>query len=502
MLLKSPSANSPDPSSGPVTTPHASKSAKETSFLRVLLLITLTVTGLTAGGLCYYFIRHSQKRYYESEFFGMVNDHFKSTKNSFKLLLQANVAVATSVGETCPSASDWPNCEIASRELMSRTAMLSTLSGVMVFTVSPIVRPENRKSFEQFAAAYYERDGGYPEGAGSSGIYRFDGTTRVRSPNHTDPSTHRHDILVPFLSSSVPQLFSSPPFSFLSDSYDDPTVRPSIDEVLDCVNATTPSDYNSCSTITTFLRSPITFSSVGTPITPRNDPETVVGFTGATFTWEALFSTTLQHDFDFQFSIQSTSSPTVLTFKIKDGVALATTEISHASPSSDGFWKQSSKSFVLNPEDIFVTESKYTITYYSSTTAPSPLLGVIAGLCCVGITLIISTIFVVFNTLMSRAATEASMLLDSKRTYVRFVSHEIRSPSSPSFLSLPPLLPSLLSFPPLLPSSPSLLSFLPSSPSFPPLLPSSPSLLSFLPLPPSSPSLLSFLPSSPSLLCL
>jgi hypothetical protein len=117
MLLKSPSANSPDPSSGPVTTPHASKSAKETSFLRVLLLITLTVTGLTAGGLCYYFIRHSQKRYYESEFFGMVNDHFKSTKNSFKLLLQANVAVATSVGETCPSASDWPNCEIASRDV-------------------------------------------------------------------------------------------------------------------------------------------------------------------------------------------------------------------------------------------------------------------------------------------------------------------------------------------------------------------------------------------------
>jgi hypothetical protein len=409
--------------SAPITSPHTVKSAKKISLLRVILLISITLTGILSGILCYYFIRRYQTLFVHEHFHAMVHDHFRAMKKSFSLLLQANAAVATALSTACPSASKWPNCRIPSRDLMIRTAPLSAMSGVLLFSITPIVRPENRKSFETFAANWYTADGGYPVGTGNSGIFQYDQVGhRVSSPNHTDPSTHRHDFLVPVLYLSVPSSNY-----FLADTYDDPSLRPTLDEVLDCVNnnTLTPSSDHSCSAITTFIPSEI-FSAIATPIMPIQDPNTVVGFVGATFSWQTLFSSAVQQDFDFQCSIQSEASPIVRTFLIKEGVAHPTAGINHPSPSFDGFWRQSQESFVLDPDDILVKETKYTVTYYSSNHSPSPIFALVAGASCVGITFVISMIFVFFNTLIGRAALEASMLLDSKRTYVRFVSHEIR----------------------------------------------------------------------------
>jgi hypothetical protein len=424
----------------PVTTPHTTKSAEKISFLKVLLLFSLTFTGILSGGLCYYSIRRYQTLFDDQHFHGVVHDHFKSTKKSFSLQLKANVAIATALSFACSSISKWPNCKVSSPDVSSHTAPLADISGVKLFSVAPIVRPENRKAFEAFAVKYYATDGGYPKGSGVSGIFRYENGERVKSPNHTDPTTHRHDILVPLLYSSAPSQSD-----FLINTYDDSTLRPTLDEVYDCVTnasytATVP-PQSSCSTISPFIPTEVS-SAIATPIRPYYNPDTVVGFVAAVFSWETLFSTAVQHDFDFQCSIQSDSSPVAQTFTIKNGVAHATTGITHFPPSFDGFWRQPKQSFILNPEDILVKETKYTVTYYSSTTSPSPLLAVAASVSCVGITCLISLIFVFFNTLIARAALEASMLLDSKRTYVRFVSHEIRctipfSPSSPPLLRTP-----------------------------------------------------------------
>jgi hypothetical protein len=414
------------------TSPHT-KSQQNTSFLRLLLLITLTLTGVATGGLCYYFIRSSQIFYDIAQFEGKIHDHFQSTKNAFNLQLQANIAVSTALATTCPHASQWPNCKIPSHQLMSRTGALSTMTGVIMFTIGPIVRPENRKSFEKFAVNNYATDGGYPQGAGHPfSIFEFDGVSRTRAPNHTDLSKQRRDILVPILYNTLP-LYDF----FLIDTYRDLPTGPTVDEILDCVNnktSSSPSDHHhSCSTITDFFGS---YSAIATPIIPPNDPDTVVGVAAAVFSWETLFSTAAQQNFDFQCSVQSDSSPLIQTFVIKNGIARATTSITHSTPSTDGFWKQSKHSFTLNPEGILVNETKYTMTYYSSNNAPSVIFAAVAGVSCLGITFVISMIFVIFNALMAREALQASMLLDSKRTYVRFVSHEIRLVISSLFLYL------------------------------------------------------------------
>jgi hypothetical protein len=430
MPLRYQTERSSKETSGPGTTPHSSNSENKISFLRILLLISLSLTGFCTGGLCYDFIRKYQTLFVEEHFEAMVNDHFKSTEKSFAIQLRANVALATTIALVCPTTSDWPNCDAPSRDVISRTASFSAMSGVLLFTLSPIVRPEDRQSFEEFAAHYYATDGGYSNSSGytdlGTEIYHVDGISRVRAPNHSDPSTHRHDILVPLLYTSVPSYDY-----FLADTYEDPTIRPTLDEVLDCVNSTSPGNHHACSAITTLIPTD-DYLAIASPIMPVDDPTTVVGFSGALISWQALFSTAVQHDFDFQCSIQSDASPIVRSFTINGGVAHATAGITHFPPSYDGYWKQSKLSFVLKPGNILTKDTIYTVTYYSSSDSPSPIFAVAAGLSCLGITLIISMIFVFFNTLIARAALEASMLLDSKRTFVRFVSHEIRCPALPS----------------------------------------------------------------------
>jgi hypothetical protein len=394
------------------------KSTKYTSLLRMILLITLTFTGLTSGGLCYYFIRHSQTLYEVLRFTDHASDHFNSIKQLFQLQIKANIALATAVSIACPTSAQWPNCPVPSLDFLSQTSSLSSMSGIMLFTVSPIVQPDDRISFEKFALNT-ERGNRTQTDDTFLGIYEYDDVgQRIKSPNHTISTTHHHDILLPLLYTSLP----SP---FLLNIYDDPNVSSTIDEILDCMNTSSSSSDHTCSTLSHFLESD-DLSTIRTPIIEL-DSHHVVGFVGAMFSWESLFSTANQPDFDFQCSIQSDMSPIILTFMIKGGLAHATTEIIHPPPSKDGFWKQSSHSFLLNSNEMLVQDLKYTIIYYSSNTSPSSLFALGVGVSCVGVTLLISLIFLIFNILIARETFAVSLLLDSKRTYVRFVSHEIRS---------------------------------------------------------------------------
>jgi hypothetical protein len=407
---------------------HSKKSSQQISILRALLLVSIALTGILSGGLSYYFIRKYQVTLYEEHFNGIAQDHFKEVKKSFQLQLQANLLLSTAMGWSCPSASDWPNCAVSSRELLSLTNSLLNMSQMSMYSISPIVHPENRKSFEEFALEYYRTDGGYPNGTGisdfGSEIFDYDASyNRIRSPNHTDPTKSKYDILVPVLYTSAPSLNY-----FLANSYTDPILKPTIDDILDCLNQSSQFHPSTpCSAISNFLPSEMSkFSSIGTPIFPANSADTVVGIIGSLFSWETLLSTTAKQDFNLQCSIQSSSHPLVRSYTIRNGIAQESNGITHLPVSEDHFWHQSKKSFLLDPEGILPSETTYTVTYFSSNDAPSVCYAAVACMCCIAITLLISITFTFFNILISRAALETSMLLDSKRTYVRFVSHEIR----------------------------------------------------------------------------
>jgi hypothetical protein len=398
------------------------------SFLRILLLIIITLAGITSGGLSYYFIRSYQTESEIKRFHEISRNHFGGVQNSFSARLQASFQVATLLSWTCPAESNWPNCMISSREFVSRTKYLSRMSETPLFFVSPIVIPTKRESFEEFALDYYKTDAGYPNGTGYSafgpGIFDAnDLSGNVKSPNHTDPSTSKHDILVPVLYSSV--LSRS---YFLTNTYTDSLLKSPIDNILDCLNVTSPhNEPTPCSSITDFPHAAMTnFSAILTPIFPADQPDAVVGFVGVLFSWEKLISSLQTPGFNFQCSIKSSASPTVQTYTIESGIAHQSAKITHYPPSADHFGHQLQHSFILNIQGIS-SSANYTVTYYSSPDDKlSVTSAVVACVCCVGVTLLISIIFIGFNSLMNSAALETDNLLNSKRTFVRFVSHEIR----------------------------------------------------------------------------
>jgi hypothetical protein len=411
---------------------RAQKSKRNIAVLRGLLFFFIILAGGITGGLSYFAIREHQYKIMRADFKNSVDDHYGSLTELLEVQMNLNLQFAAEIGLTCPSLSDWPNCAISSKELVVRSHSLLEISEINQFVVSPIVRPEERINFEAFALNYYKTDGGYPNGTGASGIFDLgpDFST-VRSPNHTNPEVSQHDILVPILMvSDIPK--SS---LFLLNSYSNPLIRNVMDAVLDCANSSVAMESHDdrviqhhCTSTTDHTPASVTeYSGVTfTPLVPINDPTVIVGFIGAVFSWQAALSTTHHQDFDFQCELQSSTHPESRKYLVHNGIAEEIKEIKTYDSSNFLFSKPLKETYSLQVSGLFNSDTLHTITYYSTSESPSDLLATIACVSCVIVTLVISMIFVIFNILISRETAAANMLLDCKRTYVRFISHEIR----------------------------------------------------------------------------
>jgi hypothetical protein len=407
------------------------KSQRKIAILRGLLLFFIILAGGLTGGLSYFAIREHQYKIMRSHFERSVEDHYGSLAELFDVQVHLNLQFATEFGLACPSESDWPNCAIPSQEIMARSHSLLEISEINQFVVSPIVLPEKRASFEAFALDYYTTDGGYPDGTGTSGIFDLDSNfSPVKSPNHTNPEVSQHDFLVPILMvSDIPK--SS---HFLLNSYSSPLIMNVMDDVLNCANTSHHIEYQNessiqhhCTATTDHTPSRISEYSglIFTPLVPINDPMKVVGFIGAVFSWQAIISASRIKDFDFQCELRSSERDEGHRYLIHNGIAKEIDEIKTYDHSSSIFSKPLKKTYTLETVGIS-SNTVYTITYYSTSEAPSDQFATFACVSCVIVTLVISVIFVIFDILISRETAAANMLLDSKRTYVRFVSHEIR----------------------------------------------------------------------------
>jgi hypothetical protein len=370
----------------------------------------------------------------------IVDDHFRSLQYLLHIQFHLNLQLAMIMGMHCSKSSMWPNCLMSSREFNTRTYSLLAMSEVKQFGVTILVEPNERISFENFSKNYYLTDGGY---ANTSvlldpflGIYDLSPNSTdppFRSPNHTNPEVSKYDLLAPLVlltgdRTTVP---------YLSNTHHDPLLQKAIDQVLDCVNRTESSSPGNlgyeirqrCTTNVDLHLLDDSSSMVLTPILPGDDPSSkdVVGFTQGYFSWKSVLSVSTYQDYDFSCTISSSNVDTH-SFFVKNGVA---SEVKTIRKGHDPTTVK--RTFRVNSYSTTADEI-YTITYHSFSTPPSRIFAIITCLCCVVMTIIISFIFISFTTLINRQTIEANRLLDSKRTFVRFISHEIRSHSSP----LPP----------------------------------------------------------------
>jgi hypothetical protein len=414
------------------TNPSSKTKASERniSIIRHLLIVSLTVSGVLCGGLTYYVFGKYEAQLAKGQFSSSVRSHFGSLTNFLDIQFHVNFQYAATIGVFCPSQSDWPNCTLPYEEVTKLTNSLHTLSKKSAFLVTPIVTPEQRQDFETFARKYYQTDGHYPNGTGATGIFALGpNSTHVKS---TGSPERPYDIFLPILLVSNVTVNSQ---TLLYDVYSNPMRQSSITHALDCIDERLGSGselaQQQCSAFMDDNNSEDLTSFLATPIFPQNDPSVVVGFSGSKFSWETALSSKGSENFDFQCEITSSTSSVVHTYLINHGKAKRIDRIKEYPHSNNLFYSQLKQSFVLLPEEMSSSETVYTITYYSDEETISQLIPAIACLCCFGITLFLSMVFLFFDALIKREALDSHMLLDSKRTYVRFISHEIRYQTTP-----------------------------------------------------------------------
>jgi hypothetical protein len=394
----------------PLPVSHSKKSTRQLDILRALLLFAISLAGILSGGLSYYLIREYQVALYEANFGSMIHHHFKGMQKALNFHLYSNLQLATALGLICPSEEDWPNCPVPMKTFDSRTQIFE-LTEPRKLAVVPIVQPEDKRSFEDFVVDFYQNQGGYANGTGSKGIYP--------SQQSTSESLAAPLLFLSNSSSDSPLLF---------DLYSDSTMNQTINRMIDCVQRFNPEIDQAqqlCSELTNFLPE-LFFSNLAivTPILPTQGPSTtMVGILGTLISWESLIANSLSPDFHFQCAIQSSTPSGKQSFLIQNGHVTAINGIESNEHSHDKLLHQLQRSFSLS---LGSSLGNQTVTYSSSEKMPSPLLAITACVSCVAIAILIILIFCVFNSLVESAALESCLRLDSKRTYVRFVSHEIR----------------------------------------------------------------------------
>jgi hypothetical protein len=425
--LKSKETTNPPP---PLAPSFRSKNSQRISIIRTFLFATISLVGILSGALSYFFIRKYQAALYEEQFDSMIEHHFKGMQRALLIQLYSNIQLAAALELICPSKDDWPNCSVPMKTFDARTQMFE-FSSQRRLALVPIVQPQDRESFERFALDYYLNQGGYTNGTGSNGIYPRD----ISSPNN-------QSFFAPLLYLS--NQTSDSPLPLLFDLSSDTTMSETIDHMIDCVNLFAQganSEINqaqqSCSEVTNFLPTLLSNDlTIVTPILSTQGQASVVGILASLVSWETLLKNSLHADFNFRCVIQSSTTPSSSSSSSssgKDSFLLRKGKVSRIperkshelEESDDHLLKPLQRSYPLS-SPFMRSETVYSITYYSSDEMPLPFVAVIACVSCLFITIAIIVIFFSFNAMVESAALESCRLLDSKRTYVRFVSHEIR----------------------------------------------------------------------------
>jgi hypothetical protein len=478
-------------SSSPPTSSSSSSKKKQTKqseknifLLKWLLFFSLAFAGSVSGSLSYYFIYKQELLSSKNDFIVMADDHYRSLDNLLHIQTHLNMQLAMIMGFRCKTIEEWPECFMTSQEYLIRTRSLLAMAEVHQFHVSVLVRKNNSTEFETRAHEYYSSDGGYRNATDisehiydlssntatptrsaskstsssstfttSSNSAKFGSNSEITSVDTPSDSPDQSDLLIPtLLVSNLTDVRN-----YLQDLYSDPQTQHIINAIFDCVDTTSTAGIepnaqsyhlqHECSRYVAYSPS-LSLSSGGgdyslvlTPIFAGNDltlTRTIVGFTSAIFSWRDVLIKTPHHGSDFYFTVQSTSSSSSSigtwshTYHTNRGEV---SEKTHGGVPSARLGHEKTFRLETNP-DLPSSTTPFTLTYTSTVHSSSLFFPVITCVCCVGMTLIISLIFFAYMTLKDREMLETNLKLESKRTYVRFISHEIRCESSPNPLSL------------------------------------------------------------------
>jgi signal transduction histidine kinase len=234
--------------------------------------------------------------------------------------------------------------------------------------------------------------------------------------------------------------------------HSEPIRAAAIDAVLDCVEVLTATQRTGssivqrCTAVSDFIQLvsdpvPSPASIIFAPVFPHKDNTSLVGTNSIIFNWDTLLSAAdILDDKSLDCVVEATAgvggrSLSQRTFELNsvEATYVGEGDLHDSSAPDDRI------SLQLSYGTELATSVTYTLHFQPNTDFYDhyhTLYPVLVMMICAVVTIGISTIFMAYDWLVRHDSVENKMLLDSKRVFVRFVSHEIRTPINTITLGL------------------------------------------------------------------
>lgn len=411
-----------------------SKDRRRISYLRFLTLVCIIIA---AGGLSYasyYTVAYFESRLQNEEFSSLAKQLEASTLKSMHRKVCALRSLSEIFSFSCADPNIWPNCSFPIIPFFNITDPLIEMTELRTLAFAPIVAPDQVPQFEKFAYDTYESNG-FPSMGISSfgrGIYSVNTTHGGRYRDTQGPSlNNQHQLLTPVhLAGNLEENRAAIMFNLYSEEFR----ISAIDFMINCFLA--GGRHDECVSITDIIhlvQDPLFRPAVLIlyPIAANLDPDKLVGLDYAVLNWDSILSNILP-EFVNGILVVLSGGKTTYTFRISHGQALLL-------GSGDLHERRYADHKVTFHIPNFAGSVVYTLTIYQSEEYVErfqTMLPIYALLIAIGIVILTSTIFLVYDYKMKREARELEVVMNTKRLFVRFISHEIRTPMNIVHLGL------------------------------------------------------------------
>ena len=404
---------------------------------RVLFLASLCTAAAVLGYMAYHYMQDAEEDLATSQFEALADRALTDAVSIFREMRLSLSSLATMLGQWQPNATDYPFVTFPG--FVEIAEDLHQAAGGERMGWVPLVSTDQLPQWEEFALAHFERERQPPW---PHQVWSINATTG--QPYHDDANAgSQWNATYPHL--KAPLFHAEDPtnvllmLNFLADEH---RGGRALEGILDCVQehrAAGTLERSTCGTTTPMAVYSATDVGPGAglfvPVFPRHNPDTLTGFVGGT----VLFDKVLENAFAETVSgieyVLSTNRPqATFTYQVVDGIAHP---VGYSSPVQDDAMSSSSRPLgrcrylTQGPDYGGKNSTDYKLCLYPtpdflntySTSNPRT-----ASILAVLVIFVTSLFFWCYDLLVRREFSHKKELLEAKRRFMRFVSHEVRTP--------------------------------------------------------------------------
>lgn len=402
---------------------------------RILFLFTLLIVAATFGSLSYYLLTKSEHTLTIQQFASIAERATCSAMDATERKRLGTQSLASVIAGANPNADQWPNVVLNNYETIA-TNLIHTSKGCnMVF--APFVPLDRLEDFEDFIYDFYEHSrqpepfaNGTAAQPFGKGVWEKD-----EEGNVVHSSGTASDFVAPMIHHNT-----GASKNLLFNLNSNPMRAQMIQDMKACAEhkALTNGSLDDCVVVSPMAANKTSKvqrvesgpgASLMQPVAPANDPTKLVGVVVTGIVWtEIMVATYANTVTGVDVVLTESTSGEQYTYEVIDGQAYLRGEGDLHDAQFDAFAHTLD---MTSPEFFGPTSSHYTLTLYPTQElynvykTPNPTMAAIGA---VGVIALTSILFLLYDLSVRREFHAKQELLEAKRRFCRFVSHEVRTP--------------------------------------------------------------------------